>query len=56
MRPIHRPIHDLAILPEVWDRMSPDEQLAATAKGKVRLPVRKNPFFFLLKILFILSS
>ena len=41
MRPIHRPIHDLAILPEVWDRMSPDEQVAARAQGKIRLPVSK---------------
>jgi len=41
MRPIHRPIHDLAILPEIWDRMSPDEQAAARAQGKIRLPVRK---------------
>lgn len=40
MRPIHRPIHELAILPEVWDRMSPDEQKDARAQGKIRLPVR----------------
>ncbi len=46
MRPIHRPIHDMAILPEVWDRMSAAEQIAASAQGKVRLPVRKNPFVF----------
>ncbi len=42
MRPIHRPIHDLAILPEIWDRMSHDEQVAARAQGKIRLPVREN--------------
>ena len=40
MRPIHRPIHDLAILPEVWDKMSADEQKAAREQGKIRLPVR----------------
>jgi hypothetical protein len=46
MRPIHRPIHDLAILPEIWDGMSSDEQILARAQGKIRLPVRtKNPFF-----------
>ena len=39
MRPIHRPIHDLAILPEVWDKMSPEDQKAARAQGKIRLPV-----------------
>ncbi|CAF4415383.1 unnamed protein product, partial [Rotaria sp. Silwood2] len=42
MRPIHRPIHDLAILPEIWDRMSPDEQIAARAQGKIRLPSEKE--------------
>ncbi len=41
MRPIHRPIHDLAILPEIWDRMSSDEQINARTQGKIRLPVRK---------------
>jgi hypothetical protein len=41
MRPIHRPIHDLTILPEIWDRMSPDEQIAARTQGKIRLPVRQ---------------
>lgn len=40
MRPIHRPIHNLAILPEVWDKLSPDEQKKARAEGKIRLPVR----------------
>jgi hypothetical protein len=39
MRPIHRPIHDLAILPDVWDKMTIDEQTAARAKGKIRFPV-----------------
>ncbi|CAF3465003.1 unnamed protein product [Rotaria sp. Silwood1] len=42
MRPIHRPIHDLAILPEVWDRMSPDEQIEAHTQGKIRLPSEKE--------------
>jgi hypothetical protein len=42
MRPIHRPIHDLAILPEIWDRMSSDEKAAARAQGKIRLPVRNK--------------
>jgi len=45
MRPIHRPIHELAILPEVWDRMPPEEQMAARAQGKIRLPVRKKHLF-----------
>lgn len=40
MRPIHRPIHNLAILPEIWDKMTPDEQLEARTQGKIRLPVR----------------
>jgi hypothetical protein len=42
MRPIHRPIHELTILPEMWDQMTPDEQIAARAQGKIRLPVRKT--------------
>ncbi|CAF1930498.1 unnamed protein product [Rotaria magnacalcarata] len=42
MRPIHRPIHDMAILPDIWDRMSPDEQRAARAQGKMRLPSEKE--------------
>ncbi|CAF3442623.1 unnamed protein product [Rotaria socialis] len=42
MRPIHRPIHDMAISPGVWDRMSPDEQRAARAQGKVRFPSEKE--------------
>ncbi|CAF0763225.1 unnamed protein product [Rotaria sordida] len=42
MHPIHRPIHELAILPEVWDRMSSDEQKAAHAQGKIRLPTEKE--------------
>lgn len=40
MRPIHRPIHELAILPEVWDKLPADEQNKARAEGKIRLPVR----------------
>lgn len=44
MRPIHRPIHELATLPEVWDKMSPDEQTKARAEGKIRLPVREVKF------------
>jgi hypothetical protein len=47
MRPIHRPVHNLTVLPEVWDRMTPDEQVAARAQGKLRLPVRQKPFFLL---------
>jgi hypothetical protein len=42
MRPIHRPIHELAILPEIWDRMSADEKKTARNEGKIRLPVREN--------------
>jgi hypothetical protein len=42
MRPIHRPIHELAILPEIWDKMTTDEQEAARAQGKIRLPVREK--------------
>ena len=45
MRPIHRPIHELSILPEVWDKMPSDEQIAARAQGKIRLPVRENFLF-----------
>ncbi len=45
MRPIHRPIHELAILPEIWDRMSPDEHVIARAEGKIRLPVSKSKSF-----------
>jgi hypothetical protein len=52
MRPIHRPIHELAILPEVWDGMLPDAQAAARDQGKIRLPVRKLKCFTF--ILFIL--
>ncbi|CAF1240344.1 unnamed protein product [Adineta steineri] len=44
MRPIHRPIHDLAILPEEWDRMSPDEQKDAREQGKIRLPTERELF------------
>ncbi len=56
MRPIHRPIHDLAILPEIWDRMLPDEQAAARTQGKIRLPVRKKinySFFFLISFILL---
>ncbi len=53
MRPIHRPIHELAILPEIWDQMSSDEQIAAREQGKIRLPVRKNYLFFPLKCFFL---
>ncbi|CAF0809195.1 unnamed protein product [Adineta ricciae] len=42
MRPIHRPIHDLAILPEVWDKMSADEQKTAREQGKIRLPTERE--------------
>ena len=42
MRPIHRPVHDLAILPEVWDKMKPAEQAAARAQGKIRFPVSEK--------------
>ena len=41
MRPIHRPVHDLAVLPEVWDKMTSDEQAKARAQGKIRVPVRQ---------------
>lgn len=42
MRPIHRPIHEMAVLPEVWDKMSPAEQAEARAQGKLRAPVRET--------------
>lgn len=42
MRPIHRPVHELAILPETWDKMKPDEQEAARAQGKIRFPVSET--------------
>ncbi|UJR36819.1 hypothetical protein I4U23_029533 [Adineta vaga] len=42
MRPIHRPIHDLAILPEIWDQMSSDDQKAAHEQGKIRLPTERE--------------
>lgn len=46
MRPIHRPLHELTIMPEVWDRMSPDEQKAARAEGKMRLLVRSSLVYY----------
>ena len=54
MRPIHRPIHDLAILPEIWDQMTPDAQKEARAQGKIRLPVRERKRLFLFVNYFIL--
>lgn len=55
MRPVHRPIHELTILPEIWDQMTPDEQIVARAQGKIRLPVRRTKkiksIFFLSLIL-----
>jgi hypothetical protein len=42
MRPIHRPIHDLTVLPDVWDKMTAEEQQEATAQGKLRFPVRRQ--------------
>ena len=42
MRPIHRPVHELAILPEVWDKMKPADQAAARAEGKIRFPVSEK--------------
>ena len=42
MRPIHRPVHEMAVLPEVWDKMTPAEQEAARAQGKLRAPVSER--------------
>jgi len=42
MRPIHRPIHDMAVLPEVWDKMTPEEQELARVQGKLRAPSEKE--------------
>lgn len=42
MRPIHRPVHEMAVLPEVWDKMTPEEQEAARAQGKLRAPVSET--------------
>ena len=39
MRPIHRPVHEMAVLPHVWDKMTREEQEAARAQGKLRAPV-----------------
>ena len=39
MRPIHRPIHEMAIAPDKWDKMSPEEQQTAHSEGKLRFPV-----------------
>ena len=39
MRPIHRPVHEMAVLPEVWDKMSPEAQETSRAQGKLRAPV-----------------
>ena len=56
MRPVHRPIHDLAILPEVWDRMPSDEQEAARVQGKLRLPVSELPLHSQETDIFFFSS
>ena len=45
MRPIHRPIHEMAIAPDKWDKMSPDEQQTARSEGKIRFPVSRLGFF-----------